>query len=206
MFPMVLAIVPPYCAITKGTCAAMPEWWSVVNMEHIARAENSHWIIGPFLASNISYFVSGAYLMNRFRLFRNAPTGSMQIKPNRFAMLGVWVSLAGLISTIFHSVQALGPHALAESLCYFDHAVALSAILYFVDTCGLPSKSVSFIGALAIATLVITTPGYAWLHSTWHYLSAVAATRWALEGYQSRRPEEPENSEPLPIETTTEAT
>jgi hypothetical protein len=217
----------------------MPDWWRVVNMEYIASAQNAYWVIVPFLASNISYFWSGIYLMNKFNLVTlhnhgprlarstantgsttttagaddsevssvdglHSPTttddnknnhnnnnsmrywrrGSVQINPNRFAMLGVWVCLAGLISTIFHSVQALGSHALAESLCYIDHAVAISAILYFIDTCGIPSKLVSTIGTVAIGTLVITpTPGYAWLHSTWHYLSALAATKWAIEGH-----------------------
>jgi hypothetical protein len=209
MMPLVLALVPPYCAITKGTCAAMPDCWRVVNMGYIAAAENAHWVIGPFLASNISYLWSGAYLMHKFRLFRGGSARKrrwwrgLQITPNRFAMLGVWVALAGLISTIFHSVQALGSHSLAESLCYIDHAVAMSAILYFFDTCGVPSKSVSLIGALAIVTLVITAPGYAWLHSTWHYLSAVAATRWALEGYESRQPH---HHPQLPFEEPTTTT
>jgi hypothetical protein len=201
---MVLVMVPLYCATATGTCAAMPDWWSVVNIKHIAAAENAPWVIGPFLASNVSYFVSGGYLMGRFRLFsreqnNNGGPGGRGvgldiIRPSRFAMLGVWVFLAGLVSTVFHSVQALGSHALAESLCYVDHAVALSAILYFVDTCGPPSRSVSLIGALAVAALVITAPGYAWLHATWHYLSAIAAARWALEGYQQARQQQQSQS------------
>lgn len=182
-FPMVLAMVPPYCAIVKGTYASMPDWWSVVNMDHIAASDNANWIIAPFLGSNIAYLMSGLYLMNRFRFFQRSKSGGLEFRPTRFSMLGVWVSVAGLISTIFHSVQALGSYGLAKNLCFLDHAVAGSAILYFFDTCGLPSKMASLIGALAMVTLVISTPGYAWFHSSWHYLSAATATRWALDGH-----------------------
>lgn len=182
-FPMVLAMVPPYCAIVKGTYASMPDWWSVVNMDHIAASDNANWIIAPFLGSNIAYLMSGLYLMNRFRFFQRSKSGGLEFRPTRFSMLGVWVSVAGLVSTIFHSVQALGSYGLAENLCYLDHAVAGSAILYFFDTCGLPSKMASMIGGLAMITLVVSSPGYAWFHSSWHYLSAATATRWALDGY-----------------------
>ena len=182
-FPMVLAMVPPYCVIVKGTYASMPDWWRVVNIDHIAASDNANWIIAPFLGSNIAYVLSGIYLMNRFRFFKRSQSGVLQFRPTRFSMLGVWVSAAGLSSTIFHSVQALGSYALAENLCYLDHAVACSAILYFFDTCGVPSKMTSLIGAVAMVTLVVTSPGYAWFHSSWHYLSAATATRWALDGY-----------------------
>jgi hypothetical protein len=64
-----------------------------------------------------------------------------------------------------------------------DHAVAGSATLYFLDTCGVPSRMVLLIGAVALVALVVTSPGYAFLHSSWHYLSAVTATKWALDGY-----------------------
>jgi hypothetical protein len=77
----------------------------------------------------------------------------------------------------------LGSYPLAQSLCYIDHAVAFSAFGYFLNTCGFPSKKVLGIGIVALATLCITDPGYTFLHSLWHYLSAFAATRWALEGY-----------------------
>jgi hypothetical protein len=113
--------------------------------------------------------------------------GDIEFKPTRYSMLGVWIITAGLISTIFHYVQALGSYQLAIDLCFLDHAVAGSATLYFLDTCGIPSRMALLIGAVALVTLVITSPGYAFLHSSWHYLSAVTATRWALDGY-SRLP------------------
>jgi len=182
-FPMFLALVPPYCVIFKGSYASMPDWWSVVDMDHIAASDNANWIIVPFLGSNIAYALSGIYLMNRFRFFKRSQNGRLEFRPTKFSLLGVWVSMAGLISTIFHSVQALGSYALAENLCYLDHAVAGSAILYFFDTCGVPSKMASTIGAVALVALVVTTPSYAWLHSFWHYLSAATATLWALDGH-----------------------
>lgn len=182
-FPMLLALVPPYCVLFKGSFASMPDWWSVVHMDHIAASDNASWIIAPFLGSNVAYVLSGIYLLKQFRFFDKSQSGSLVFRPTKFSMLGVWVLVAGLISTIFHSVQALGSYQIAESLCYLDHAVAGSAVFYFFDTCGVPSKMASIIGAVAIVTLVVTTPSYAWLHSSWHYLSAATATQWALDGY-----------------------
>jgi hypothetical protein len=182
--PMSLAIIPLYCAIFKGTCATMPDWWNVVPMEHLAGAENAPWIIGHFLGSNLSYFISGAYLiLKRFPLLRKSKTEGIKIRLTKFSMLGVWITLAGAVSTVFHSVQALGPYPLAQSLCYLDHAVAISAFCYFVETCGCPSKRVLSMGGASLMTLCVTSPGYTLLHSSWHYLSAATATLWALEGY-----------------------
>ncbi|KAG7338577.1 hypothetical protein IV203_029750 [Nitzschia inconspicua] len=182
--PMSLVLIPLYCAIFKGTCAAMPDWWNVVPMDHIAAADNSQWIIGHFLASNISYFASGAYLMlKRFPLIRKMKTGGIKVRLTRFSMLGMWIFLAGAISTVFHSIQALGSYPLSQSLCYVDHAVAGSAFCYFLETCGSPSRRVWSVGSAALLTLVVTSPGYTFLHSFWHYLSAATATLWALEGY-----------------------
>jgi hypothetical protein len=164
--PMFLALVPIYCALVKGTCARMPSWWQVFNMDHVLKAKSAAVVVGCFLFSNIAYFLSGTYLLNRFPFQRNGK--STAFKPTRFSMLGVWILAAGLVSTIFHSVQALGPYPVAEALCYVDHGVAISASFYFCDTCGLPSRRVCAIGLAGIAALVITEPGYAWLHSTWH--------------------------------------
>jgi hypothetical protein len=181
ILPMFLALVPMYCALVKGSCARMPSWWQVYNIDHVLKAKSAAVVVGCFLFSNIAYFMSGTYLLNRFPFERKGK--STAFKPTRFSMLGVWILAAGVVSTIFHSVQALGPYSVAEALCYVDHGVAISASFYFFDTCGLPSRRVCAIGLAGIAALVITHPGYAWLHSTWHLLSAAAATRWAVEGY-----------------------
>jgi hypothetical protein len=197
--PMSLAIIPLYCAIFKGTCAAMPDWWNVVPMEHIAAADNAQWIIGHFLASNMSYFISGLYLMlKRFPLLRKSRTRGIKIRMTKFSMLGAWIFLAGAVSTIFHSVQALGPYPLAQSLCYLDHAVAVSAFCYFVETCGCPSRRVLSVGGASLITLCVTSPGYTLLHSSWHYLSAATATLWALEGYGRLLPTKKDVSQQQP--------
>jgi len=161
----------------------MPHWWSVVRMDHIASASHANLIIGSFLGSNIAYAISGIYLLKKFWLSEQSQGSDKECRRSRFSMLGFWILVAGVISTVFHSVQALGSYALAESLCYLDHAVAGSATFYFIDTCGIPSKATAYIGAFAMLALVISTPGYAWFHSSWHYLSAMAATRWAIDGY-----------------------
>jgi hypothetical protein len=120
-------------------------------------------VLGTFLGSNIAYFVSSIYLAVRFGLIRwnyndNAPTKKRSTIDNEskqqndssvvlrvqwppavpsFAFLGLWVGLAGIVSTIFHSVQAFcGSRGFAETLCYVDHAVAVTAICYFWKICG----------------------------------------------------------------------
>eukprot|EP00529_Nitzschia_sp_RCC80_P024072 CAMPEP_0113488718 /NCGR_PEP_ID=MMETSP0014_2-20120614/26161_1 /TAXON_ID=2857 /ORGANISM="Nitzschia sp." /LENGTH=447 /DNA_ID=CAMNT_0000382439 /DNA_START=180 /DNA_END=1523 /DNA_ORIENTATION=- /assembly_acc=CAM_ASM_000159 len=108
------------------------------------------------------------------------------VVPN-FAFLALWIGTAGVVSTIFHSVQAFnGSRGFAETLCYVDHAVAITAGLYFWKTCGRPTTTVALIGALSLVTLVVTEPAYELLHSSWHLLSAITATRWALDGYARR--------------------
>ena len=108
------------------------------------------------------------------------------VVPN-FAFLALWIGTAGVVSTVFHSVQAFnGCRGFAETLCYVDHAVAITAGLYFWKTCGRPTTTVALIGAVSLVTLVVTEPGYALLHSSWHLLSAITATRWALDGYARR--------------------
>jgi len=185
VFPMILAIVPVYCAVFEGTCASMPEWWPMVKMDYIRQSKDAALVIGGFLMSNIAYFMSGAFLLNRFP-FRISTKGSLpKLKAStEFSFLGVWILMAGIVSTIFHSVQALGSYALAESLCYIDHAVALTAGFYYLQLCGFPSKKTLSVGITSLFTLVFTYPNYAFLHSAWHFLSAAAATLWAVEGYE----------------------
>ena len=184
--PMLLALVPFYSALFLGKCASMPEWWQVVKMDTIRQSNDAALIIGGFLVSNIAYFASGAFLLTRFpvRSIKKRESRFPRLKPTSFSMLGIWILLAGTVSTIFHSVQALGSHAISESLCYVDHAVAISAAFYFLKRCGFPSRRVLAIGIASLATLVYWHPAYAAIHSLWHFLSAATATQWALEGYQ----------------------
>lgn len=192
-FPLFLALVPLHCAL-QGTCAAMPVWWQLVNMDYVKVSKHATLLVSCFLGSNIAYFGSGLFLLQRFPLHLGIGAKSSEKKrrkknkttstiATRFPMLGMWILGAGLTSTIFHSVQALGSYQIAESLCYIDHAVALSAGGYFWDTCGAPSRRTLGLGMLSLVTLALTHPGYAFLHSTWHFLSATTATLWALEGH-----------------------
>jgi hypothetical protein len=155
----------------------MPEWWPVVGLNGIFGA---YWwpVIGGFLASNICYFASGVYLVDKF------------YHRQKFKMLGVWILVAGLVSTLYHTVQSLvGVNAVSETLAYIDHGIALSAGCYYLDTCGWPSKKVLTIGLSGIACLAVcnSAEAYAILHSCWHGLSAAAATIWAIEGYGQKK-------------------
>ena len=182
-----LAGFPLFSAITTGTYACMPEWWPVVCLKGIFGS--SFWIVvSGFLASNVCYFLSGAYLLNRFKAVTSGQNSSIGSSNNnkRFLRLGLWILLSGLISTMYHSVQALvGVNAFAETLAYVDHGVALSAACYYLDVCGLPSKKVLGIGLTGLVCLAVcyNAEMYAILYSIWHGLSAAAATTWAVEGH-----------------------
>lgn len=188
--PMFLALVPLYCTFGAKTCARMPHWWPVINIDHVMASGNGGPVIAWFLFSNIAYFASGSYIVKQFPPTMTKQQGPWRLLrcavPTRYTMLGVWILAAGLVSTIFHSVQALGPYTMAEALCYVDHGFAISACFYYFETLPRPSRRVWAFGLTGIATLVITDPGYTWLHSTWHFLSAAAATLWAVEGHASQ--------------------
>jgi hypothetical protein len=67
----------------------------------------------------------------------------LPFQPTRFTMLGVWILAAGLVMTLFHTVQGLAAFRVAESLCYLDpNGVAVPVGLHYFDTLGLPSRRV----------------------------------------------------------------
>jgi hypothetical protein len=103
-------------------------------------------------------------------------------------MLSAWMLASGLISTIFHSVQAFGSYPIAESLCYIDHGVAFSSFFYFFEVCGRPSWQVVGLGALAGMCLCLTSPGYVWFHSAWHIFIAMqgAHEKLVIHSYECR--------------------
>jgi hypothetical protein len=182
IFPMFLAVVPLYVSLIQGTTVSMPHWWQVVRFDGILASQDAALVVACFLLSNISYFLSGLYLLKRFPPERNEQ--SSRLLPTRFTILGLSVLACGLVSTIFHSVQALGAYhySLAESWCYVDHAFAISTTFYFFETCGRPSRLVWALGLAGLVALAVTYPGYAWLHSSWHLLSSAAATVWGVQG------------------------
>lgn len=100
--------------------------------------------------------------------------------------LAFWILTSGLVSTIFHSFQAMSgsaeASALAEALCFVDHGVAGASVLYFWNVCGRPRRSTVVVGVAGLVALALPLrPGYAWLHSLWHFLSATAALLWAFQ-------------------------
>jgi len=200
--PLFLALVPPYTTFVLGSGdAIMPRWWPCTKMDHTLAAPDAFTVIGCFLVSNIAYFASGIYLVSKYPFVRanatsnvdtmngsrntlnvlKAKAAKLSILPTRRTWLGVLVLLSGLISTIFHTEQALGSYALANSLCYIDHAIAGTCTFYFFHTLERPTKRVWALGLAGLACLSIPSPAYAWLHSSWHLLSAAAATVWAVE-------------------------
>jgi hypothetical protein len=177
-FPLLLCLAPAAFQVFCQTAITTPEFWKMTNMQYILHSPDAAMVIGCFLGSNIAYFLAGAFLLYRF------PRRSF------YPGLGWWTISAGLISTVFHTVQAIGDHTLAEGLCYVDHGIAGAAILYFWKVCGNPPPTKTFwsitIAGLAALSLPLN-PGYAWLHSTWHFLSAASAIIWAMEGKLRRQ-------------------
>jgi hypothetical protein len=197
--PMILALVPIISILFLQQLPSMPSFWRVGKMDDVFLSPYARLIISSFLLSNLSYLLSGAFLAVKLSssssLSGNNVTNNNNKKPRRlrlmvtrYTWLGVWIMAAGIISTIFHSVQALGPYALAECMCYLDHAVALSAMAYFLHVCGPPSRTVWSwgIAGLVVLALPVSSGIYAYSHSAWHFLSATAATIWALQGFQQR--------------------
>lgn len=178
-FPMILCFVPLISHSLFQHTALTPDFWKMVNMQYIAESPDALMVIGCFLGSNIAYIIAALFLLIRYPS-RILPRG-----------IGLWILSAGVISTIFHSVQAIGDTIIAEALCYVDHGIAATAILYFWNVCGKPPPESKKFWLLAISGLVALCcplkPGYAWLHSTWHFLSAGAAVVWALEGKLRRK-------------------
>ena len=174
--PMILAFVPAFTMLTYNELPSMPQWWPLTKMDQLLQNPSYGLTVALFLSSNAFYFASGVYLLNRFK----SKSTSMQ----GYQRLGALVLIAGAISTIFHSFQALGSFCIAEALCYIDHAVAVTSTLSFWHRCGRPGVVTTVIGLAGVIALVITDPLplYPLLHSSWHGLSAVAAVLWAHDG------------------------
>jgi hypothetical protein len=197
--PMFACLIPVYHALVLQQGASMPHWWRVFPMENLWASPDAIAIVGFFLLSNLAYFLASAYLIAMFPPVSSASTTTtsvasaesqakmgrlstmLSLRPTKHTGLGLWVAAAGAISTLFHSFQALGDYGIAEGLCYIDHGVALTAIFYFWRVLGRPSPATCVVSLAGLVTLVLTHPGYAYLHSTWHLLSASAAILWVTQ-------------------------
>lgn len=175
--PLTLCLVP----ILFGPVTT-PHFWKMVQVDYILDCPDAALVIGTFLASNLSYFLAG------YQIFLELPP-----RRNRLCSYGAlagWIWAAGLVSTIFHAVQSMGQASLpyAEALCYVDHGIAGAAVFYFYHMCGLPNVHALALGMSGLLCLALPLrPGYAWLHSLWHVLSAAAAWTWTHQGKVARR-------------------
>jgi len=180
-FPLILCLLPVFSLILFQRPLPTPDWWKMVSIPSIC---HSHGItrtavLTGFLGSNISYAVAGGILL------RNFPTTKRRSLFNKYNALGWWVLAAGLVSTVFHSFQALGNRHVAEALCYVDHGLAGSAVFYFWHVCGRPRGWVAYLCGIGLFTLAYPTQ-YFGMHSTWHLLSAATAVGWAQQGRLQR--------------------
>lgn len=199
--PSLLCLVPLYTLAAWQTMPTTPGVWKLVNMElvwqHLPPSSAAS-VVAAFLASNVSYLIAAAYLL-RSRGISGAvvdPENSKKQQRGSIcsnngggilipASLGWWTLLAGAMSTVFHTVQAVGDYGVAEALCYWDHGIAGTAILYFWYACGRPSPRAWLCASAGVAALAFPVaacpPIYPWLHSLWHVLSALAAVVWARD-------------------------
>lgn len=193
--PLSLCLVPVVCEFVLQTSASTPDFWKMVDCRYLVQTPS---IVGFFLLSNIAYLLAGARMILQCppgpgKYQTQATTGRISMllalpKPTRHTWLGLWVITAGVVSAVFHSVQSLGDYTAAEAWCYLDHGVAISAVAYFWHVCGPPSKRALAIGLAGIVALALPLrPGYAWLHSLWHFMSAAAAVAWVEDGRVARR-------------------
>jgi hypothetical protein len=193
--PMILLMAyPVYSLLVVSEFPKMPSWWAIKDVTHLQQMPV---ICSGFLGSNLSYFLSGSYLLGKtmpFDLVCNLTTSSKHVhKPARreiarcHPMLGIMVIASGFISLIYHAFQSLGHLGVAETLCFVDHGVAFSSFCYFVKACGLPSIRTLAIGIPSMALLLFPGDSYPVIHSLWHATSASATVSWAIDGSKRRK-------------------
>lgn len=208
--PLGLCLVPLVTSVLLETTPATPCWWKLVNLEPLWQSPPAdharvNSLLTLFLCSNASYLIAGLFLLRKYPMVKlrdehsilppasrvsiSPPFAPLIVKyvPSRGTWLSLWMLLAGFVSTVFHAVQAYGEYITAEAWCYFDHGVAITATLYYLHYCKAPQRLTWIVGGLGVLLLAIPLPGYLFLHSTWHFLSAGAAVLWALQPAARRR-------------------
>jgi hypothetical protein len=209
LLPSLLCLVPVYTLTVWQTIPVTPDVWKLVNMDFIwwyyTQKHHAISVIFTFLASNASFFIAALYLLKQSGASKTdfstaaqmtaADTAAAVLNRSKQmpSSLGYWVLAAGVMSTIFHTVQACGNYRIAEALCYLDHGIAGTAICHFYNRCGMPSLRtiVSGIVAFIILAFPITSihlPSYTTLHSLWHTLAAITAVVWANDATQYSYP------------------
>jgi len=188
---MFLALFPVYSLAILGTHATTPAWWPMVRLDGLAGRPSATLVIGGFLLSNIPYFASGLYLLDMIpRRGGSAARGERRSGAGHstYPLLGGLVLACGFVSSVYHGVQAVGPHHTAEALFYVDHGLAISSFFYFLTQCGLPSRKTLLLGTTGIALLAAPAgEAYAFLHSIWHLVSAGVTVSWANDRVERRK-------------------
>jgi len=167
----------------------VPSWYFVVPLNHLTHSPYAAAVVGGFLLSNIFYFISGLFMLDLIPLGRAAGRRVRKFSRHlaRDPLLGASVITAGLVSTIYHSVQTLGSYAMAQELCLIDTGVALSSSALFLKNFGLPSWKTSIIGGAGILAWMNPLDGsYAGFHSMWHFFSAMASVSWGFDGFKRK--------------------
>ena len=195
-FPLLLCLIPPFnCMAT--TSIGFPEWWKMVDLSHLWSKSSTACTF--FLLSNIAYGASGFVLYKTFPMEKRIGNSSVSDGSggrlnslgwawSHYTWLSFWLLGAGIISATFHAIQTVADYTLAESWCFLDHGIALSAFLYFWTHCGAPRLPTLIPGTLGVVCLCNPVPAaYELTHSAWHVLSAVAALAWGLQGRDQRR-------------------
>jgi hypothetical protein len=216
LLPSILCFVPIYTLTVWQTIPVTPDVWKLVNMDFIwwyyTHKPHAISVIFTFLASNASFFMAALFLLKQSnpvvttitpqQIQKTSSSTSSTVSSTATAIaaatavlnrgkaipssLGYWVLAAGIMSTIFHTVQACGNYRIAEALCYLDHGIAGTAICHFYNRCGTPSLRTILCGIIAFITLAfpitsIHLPSYTTLHSLWHTLAAATAVLWAYD-------------------------
>jgi len=204
-WPLLLCVLPASALWQQPITT--PFFWKMIRLEYILQSPDALPVVSFFLLSNIAYGWAAAHVLQQLppRRQRHALTKlqERQEAPQkirqmlkvpsppicRYSALGWWILTAGVVSTVFHSVQALGPNLWAEALCYLDHGIAGAAVMYFWHMCGPPQGLYTLTLAAAGMTCLAFPfpPGYVWLHAVWHVLSAATAVLWIQQGKPERR-------------------
>ena len=197
-FPFMITVYPLFHFLASGKPATSPSFWSMPVLSSLIHSPSAGVVIGGFLLSNISYFLSGLYLLNvipRLDVRLEAPSKrklTVKTEPgpgfSDNPLLGIMVILCGVCSVFYHTFQTIGPqyHAVAETFFFIDHGFAISTILYFLSLFGVPSRKTMAIGTAGLLMLAAGglrgAEAYAWIHSLWHFFSAGASVSWAHDG------------------------
>ena len=195
-FPFLLTVYPLFYFLAAGKPATSPSFWSMPILSSLIHSPSARAIITGFLLSNISYFLSGLYLLDVIPDVRWAIPSRRKLMEKKVdepgfsenPLLGTLILLCGVMSVLYHTFQTIGAqyHHIAEAFYYIDHGFAISSILYFLNLCGVPGKRTLALGTTGLVLLATGSirgaEFYAFIHSFWHFFSAGASLSWAHDG------------------------